>query len=177
MIEDHTRDNLAIRAKEAQLVRSRSDAEQAESQVVKLQRENDRLKRELARSIRTASPPPNEMDEHMYNRNSVMNGGYGSSSMGQNPRESAIGRNSKRLSYASNFSTEENQHGNGGYERSKMVSPTFSTMSGMEGRGSPSRLSTSDNAESWKRAAEVTNALKARIEQMKRQNGIGRGPN
>ena len=55
LIEDHTRDVLSIKAKETQLVRARSDAEAAEANASRLQRENDRLKRELSRSLRTTS--------------------------------------------------------------------------------------------------------------------------
>jgi len=168
LIEASTRDNLAIRAKDAQLVRARTDTEQAEAQNQKLQREIDRLKRELARSVRAASPSPVDVSEQLYQN--PMSGFGAGSSLGQ--RDSSMGRASKRLSYASAFSEEKEN----GYDRQKMVSPTFSTMSGGgEGRNSPSRGVQADNAESWKRAAEVTNALKARIEQMKRQNGIGRG--
>lgn len=167
MIEAGTRDNLALRAKDAQLVRARTDAEQAEAQNQKLQREIDRLKRELARSVRAASPSPPDVTEQLYQN--PMSGFGSAGSLGQ--RDSSVGRASKRLSYASTFSEEKEN----GYDRQKMVSPTFSTMSGGgEGRNSPSRAVGADNAESWKRAAEVTNALKARIEQMKRQNGIGR---
>ncbi|KAF8422561.1 armadillo-type protein [Tirmania nivea] len=167
LIEASTRDNLAIRAKDAQLVRARTDTEQAEAQNQKLQREIERLKRELARSVRAASPSPADVTEQLYQN--PMSGFGAGSSLGQ--RDSSMGRASKRLSYASTFS-EEKENGN---DSQKMVSPTFSTMSGGgEGRNSPSRGVQADNAESWKRAAEVTNALKARIEQMKRQNGIGR---
>ncbi|KAF8467638.1 armadillo-type protein [Kalaharituber pfeilii] len=164
LIEAGTRDNLAIRAKDAQLVRARTDAEQAEAQNAKLQREIERLKRELARSVRATSPPPPDVTEQLYR--DPMNG-LGPSSLSHHL--GSVDRSSKRLSYASTTFSEEKENG---YERHKMVSPTFSTMS--EGRNSPSRGVGTDNAESWKRAAEVTNALKARIEQMKRQNGIGR---
>lgn len=167
LIEAGTRDNLALRAKDAQLVRSRTDAEQAEAQNQKLQREIERLKRELARSVRAASPSPPDVTEQLYQN--PMSGLGSASSLGQ--RDSSLGRASKRMSYASTTFSEEKENG---YDRHKMVSPTFSSMSGIEGRNSPSRGAQADNAESWKRAAEVTNALKARIEQMKRQNGIGR---
>lgn len=168
LIEAGTRDNLAIRAKDAQLVRARTDAEQAEVQNQKLQREIERLKRELARSVRTASPPPPDVTEQLY-QNPM--GSFGPTGpLGQHSRDS-MGRASKRLSYPSVFPEEKEN----GFDRNKMVSPTFSSMSGGgEGRHSPSRGVGMDNAESWKRAAEVTNALKARIEQMKKQNGIGR---
>lgn len=56
IIEDHTRDVLSIKAKETQLVRARADAEAAEQTVQKQQREIDRLKRELSRTVRAGSP-------------------------------------------------------------------------------------------------------------------------
>ena len=49
LIEDHTRDVLQIKAKETQLVRARSDAENAEERGNSLSKEIDRLKRELSR--------------------------------------------------------------------------------------------------------------------------------
>ena len=52
LIEDNTRDGLCIKAKEAQLVRARADAESAEEKVQKQARELERLRRELSRSIR-----------------------------------------------------------------------------------------------------------------------------
>lgn len=56
LIEDHTRDVLSIKAKETQLVRARSDAESAEQISQSLQREVERLKRELGRMGRATSP-------------------------------------------------------------------------------------------------------------------------
>lgn len=56
LIEDHTRDVLSVKAKETQLVRARSDAETAEQSVSSLQREVERLKRELGRMGRAGSP-------------------------------------------------------------------------------------------------------------------------
>lgn len=160
-------------------MRARADAEQAEAQSAKLQREVERLKRELSRAVRATSPTPSvpeHQEQHNY-RDSMMNGGYGgSSAYGQSSRDTgSFGRQSqaKRMSYASNLGADEKENGFE-RERARMASPTFqSVSSASEGRNSPSRGVGNDNAESWKRAAEVTNALKARIEQMKRQNGIG----
>ena len=62
LIEDHTRDVLQIKAKETQLVRARSDAENAEERANSLSKEIDRLKRELSRlgRDRASSDAPNE---------------------------------------------------------------------------------------------------------------------
>jgi len=56
LIEENTRNVLSIKAKETQLVRARSDAESADQTVTQLQRQVDRLKRELGRMGRATSP-------------------------------------------------------------------------------------------------------------------------
>ncbi|KAF8533066.1 armadillo-type protein [Trichophaea hybrida] len=150
LIEEHTRDNLAIRAKEAQLVRARSDAESAQEEVSKQKREIERLKRELQRSVRPSSPAPTDISDHIMN--------------GFNPRETSMSRNSNRMSYASTTQGEEKENGRGG-----ALSPGLRSESGRQS-------STSGDHESWKRAAEVTSQLKLRIEQMKAKQGLsGRG--
>lgn len=195
LIEDHTRDVLSIKAKETQLVRARSDAEAAEQNVQKQQREIERLKRELARALRaSAMSPPNAGSEA---------GSLGipdASSIYQEPASNGhIGRSGLHLgsrfestrprSYASASPSEEKENngldspgglggrdGGLGLSRRKL-SPTY----GLSGIGSPTRSSrgsahatddegvsrSSEPAENWKRAAEVTSQLKARIEQMK----------
>ncbi|RPB17105.1 ARM repeat-containing protein [Morchella conica CCBAS932] len=162
LIEEHTRDNLSIRAKEAQLVRSRADAESAEAQVQKQQREIERLKRELARAVRPTSPAPTDISEHLYGRESSLGGSYGGH-MGRG------GMDTNRNSFQSTFSTEDSYNGGGsiGTTRDRM-SPNHQQESG---RTSAAGSST-DNIESWKRAAEVTSQLKLRIEQMKAKQGL-----
>ncbi|KAJ5544591.1 Armadillo-like helical [Penicillium sp. DV-2018c] len=190
LIEDHTRDVLSIKAKETQLVRARSDAEAAEGSVQKQQREIERLKRELARALRASamSPPnassdtgsmgmpeTNSMYDHTSNGNPAARSGLhlGSRFEGSRPR-----------SYASNEDRESGMESpgpssrNGGLGR-RNLSPTYGYGTAI---GSPTRSSTpkstnledgqqqprsSEPAENWKRAAEVTSQLKARIEQMK----------
>jgi hypothetical protein len=149
LIEEHTRDNLAIRAKEAQLVRARSDADAAQEEVAKQKREIERLKRELQRSVRPSSPAPTDISEHIMN--------------GYNPRDTAMSRSSNRLSYASTTisSAEEKENGGpGGHgvDRAGALSPSYRSESGR------SSAMGSDGVESWKRAAEVTSQLKLRIE-------------
>lgn len=74
IIEDHTRDVLSIKAKETQLVRARADAEAAGQTVQKQQREIDRLKRELSRTVRAGSPSPSaRVSDHIY-RDTSSNG-------------------------------------------------------------------------------------------------------
>ncbi|CAI7572154.1 unnamed protein product [Penicillium glandicola] len=203
LIEDHTRDVLSIKAKETQLVRARSDAETAEGSVQKQQREIERLKRELARALRaSAISPPNAMSDagslgmpdtsamyqdHISNGNAAARSGLhmGSRFESSRPR-----------SYASATPSEEKEHNgmespgpnrNGGIAR-RNLSPTY----GYPAVSSPTRSSTrnsntnfteddqqprsSEPAENWKRAAEVTSQLKARIEQMKVRQGLSRPP-
>lgn len=194
LIEDHTRDVLSIKAKETQLVRARSDAEAAEANVQKQQREIERLKRELARALRasTLTSPGNPASEAgsmgIPDANSIYQEPVGNghnaaarSGLHMGPRFEG----SRPRSYASATPSEEKE--NNGYESPsrasrdgslgrRKLSPTY----GLSGVSSPTRSSRasvnppdedgqarSGEPENWKRAAEVTSQLKARIEQMK----------
>jgi cytoskeleton-associated protein 5 len=196
LIEDHTRDVLSIKAKETQLVRARSDAEAAEQTVQKQQREIDRLKRELARALRAnAQSPPNGLSDNMnlpvpetsiYHETGI--NGYGAIPRTGLHMGSRFDGGRPR-SYVSASPSEEKENTDlespgrssrdGGLGRRKL-SPSFGT--NYSGMGSPTRSSipgsgsasgeeqpmrSSEPAENWKRAAEVTSQLKARIEQMK----------
>lgn len=182
LIEDHTRDVLSIKAKETQLVRARSDAEAAEGTNERLRRELDRLKRALGKA-----------EQLGVSREDVMSPSL--SGMGSPTRDEWGGRGGggqQRQSYASTHSDEKENGGGDGppaYARHKALSPELGRygngnggVSGPNsGRVSPAARgggmrSVSDTAggngngngvESWKRAAEVTSQLKARIEQMK----------
>jgi protein STU2 len=188
LIEDHTRDVLSIKAKETQLVRARSDAEAAEQMVQKQQREMDRLKRELARAVRATSPAPPDVSEQIYRDSGLSSSGRYDSGAGGYQGGSMSRSASKRMSFASSLSEEKENGVDGhGYRSMKMSPPLsqgVSSGTATGGRGSP--ISTSrirsgtddaagenggngsgDGIESWKRAAEVTSQLKARIEQMK----------
>lgn len=174
LIEDHTRDVLSIKAKETQLVRARSDAEAAEATCQRQQREMDRLKRELSRAVRATSPGPMDVSEQIY-RDSGLNGAI-HSAHGPNYGRQA----NKRPPFIASLSEEKE---NGGPEpelRSVKMSPSLSSARSSDtgGRGSPTTGGrdvrdgagggvNSEGVESWKRAAEVTSQLKARIEQMK----------
>lgn len=189
LIEDHTRDVLSIKAKETQLVRARSDAEAAEQTCQRQQREMERLKRELSRAVRAASPGPADVSEQIY-RDTGLNG------VPPPPYGLNYTRPMIRRPYGSNFSEEKENGGpdavdlRGGV---KMASPTLSSAVSSEtgGRHSPTTAgaregggggsgggggggsagggsgTNGESIESWKRAAEVTSQLKARIEQMK----------
>ncbi|KAI2468883.1 armadillo-type protein [Annulohypoxylon bovei var. microspora] len=190
LIEDHTRDVLSIKAKETQLVRARSDVEATEQTNERLGRELERLKRALSRaeglgisggivSPGMTSPTPDDMSIYRDGAN-------------------YSGSRNNRMSFASTLS-EEKENGDvpHNYPRSKL-SPELRYNSGSSGRGSPARGfrsapveegvghgagsgassaqggTSSNGVESWKRAAEVTSQLKARIEQMKAKQGFNR---
>ncbi|PLB50170.1 putative spindle pole body component [Aspergillus steynii IBT 23096] len=206
LIEDHTRDVLSIKAKETQLVRARSDAETAEQTVQKQQREIERLKRELQRALRaSAASPPTAMSDSLNLPVPEADSVYQDTSNGHGPMSRAglqhMGSrfdSSRPRSYASASPSEEKENNGldspglgsreGGLGRRKL-SPTFGTS--YSGLGSPTRSSIlgssnasgddqparrTEPAENWKRAAEVTTQLKARIEQMKAKQGLTRPP-
>ncbi|PGH28633.1 hypothetical protein GX50_08628 [[Emmonsia] crescens] len=213
LIEDHTRDVLSIKAKETQLVRARSDAEAAEQNVQKQQREIERLKRELSRAVRaSATSPPATIpdmglnmgisDGGIYQDNA--NNNHNHNNMNGPPSRSALHFGSRfdsarPRSFMSASPSEEKENNNGlespglssaggggGYAGRRKISPPVGS-SYSSGRGSPARMSAGgrtgssgdglpsstsasqggEPAENWKRAAEVTSQLKARIEQMK----------
>ncbi|KAF2970573.1 hypothetical protein GQX73_g3006 [Xylaria multiplex] len=187
LIEDHTRDHLSIKAKETQLVRARSDAEAAEQVNERLRRELERLKRALSRAeglgvsggmVNPTVTSPTHDDMGIYRDSS-----------------NSTGARSNRMSFTSTQS-EEKENGDmpHNYPRNKL-SPDMRYASGSSGRGSPARgfrnantdeathgamggsgvtVPVSNNVESWKRAAEVTSQLKARIELMKAKQGFNR---
>ncbi|TIC90017.1 Spindle pole body component alp14 [Colletotrichum higginsianum] len=197
LIEDHTRDVLSIKAKETQLVRARSDAEATEQTNDRLRRELDRLKRALnhAEGLNSRSgmvspglASPTHDDVGIYRDAS-----YGSSSARHN-----------RVSYASNISEEKENGDHHYPRSKALSPELRYTGSASSGRGSPARgyrssaatpvddmpppsypsgggggggsgfNSSNNGVESWKRAAEVTSQLKARIEQMKAKQGFAR---
>ncbi|KAF2842061.1 ARM repeat-containing protein [Patellaria atrata CBS 101060] len=185
LIEDHTRDVLSIKAKETQLVRARSDAEAAEQTVASQQREVDRLKRELSRQVRATSPAPLDVSDQIY---SELNGGAGryDNHAAQSYVPGYGGRNLAGRSYVTSPSEgKENLPDSGRHKLSPGRPAGLSRPgSGATGRASPALAGSNEDgplsrsassgsaggqgpAESWRRAAEVTQSLKARIEMMK----------
>ncbi|KAF9700598.1 hypothetical protein EKO04_001525 [Ascochyta lentis] len=188
LIEDHTRDVLSIKAKETQLVRARSDFEAAEQTTQTQQREIDRLKRELSRQVRVTSPPPTDLADQIY---SDGNGRFGDSSYsnqalyGRKDSRTASGPISPGGDGKENFdSLSRPDSMSGKLSPLRADASGKSSFSSRGGRNSPaengaSRMGSShaaSGAESWKRAAEVTQNLKQRIEMMKAKQGIGRPP-
>lgn len=193
LIEDHTRDVLSIKAKETQLVRARSDAESAEQNVQKQQREIERLKRELSRAMRAgaSSPTATAVPDYGLNMGVSENAGIYQDD-GNHANRPASGlhmgsrfESARPRSFASASPSEEKEN-NGltspgltaGYPGRRKLSPPIGS-SYSSNRGSPARSTSRtyegadsittqmEPAENWKRAAEVTSQLKARIEQMK----------
>lgn len=149
----------------------------------------------LSPTLSTASPVQEEMGGGFRDREGSFGGGL-------HRAASAASRN--RTSYASNLSEEkENGYGPDvppPYARHKALSPELGRYNGngassaSSGRASPARGyrrdvysgehssaagggaagSNGNGAESWKRAAEVTSQLKARIEQMKAKQGLAK---
>ncbi|KAI1004545.1 Spindle pole body component [Podosphaera aphanis] len=191
LIENRARDSLSIMAKETQLVRTRSECEAAEAMCGQLRREMERLKRALTSAERVNSPtalsPSRDgmgEDGHAYRETGIFG----------NVSDNRQAYNRSRLSYTSTLSEEK--------ENGDLLSPPFhsqvsmdlsrnSRSAGPRGRSSPalhpshqttrlsrdtsvdnSRPETGQGLESWKRAAEVTSALKAKIEHMKARQGI-----
>ena len=204
LIDDHTRDVLTIKAKETQLVRARGDAEAAEQMCQKQQREMERLKRELSRAVRAASPGPSvDAHEQIY-RDTASNGLSGAGVSTYSGLNSGRPANRRPLyTTTTSLSGEEKENGDppetlaSDSRAPAKLSPSLSSTigSGTSGRASPavggsrhtttastsagigagldssshggSTMANGEGIESWKRAAEVTSALKARIEQMK----------
>jgi cytoskeleton-associated protein 5 len=184
---------LSIKAKETQLVRSRSEAEASDAMCAQLRREMERLKRALTSAERASSvamspvatsPVARERD---FSNGSDEAGIYRDTGMyGQEGRRTP-GLYGGRSGYGSGTSVTGEEKENGIEARGKLRSPDLlqrglarsgSTSSGRSPareafraeRREGSNTSSAGEAqpvESWKRAAEVTSALKAKIEQMK----------
>ncbi|KAK4554682.1 hypothetical protein LTR86_008184 [Recurvomyces mirabilis] len=262
LIEDHTRDVLQIKAKETQLVRARSDAENSEERGNSLGREVERLKREMGRlgrgyqnsgvgsggggvdingygngfgegngggmpprpgfggvSRSYAAPSPRSYDMSGFNGHghgagaasaegeegkenipespapaaaSGGFGGYGSPERNGDadampPPRTKLSQQQTQTQFSSNHNrpmsngssgraTPLSHDGGGRDDADAGVRSTSggsgSTKAGMDRSQSQSQ---SEGVESWRRAAEVTQNLKARIEMMKARQNIGRG--
>ncbi|SPO05373.1 related to microtubule associated protein [Cephalotrichum gorgonifer] len=176
LIEDHTRDVLSIKAKETQLVRARSDAEATEQTNERLRRELERLKRALSRAegLNGGMTSPG-VSSPTHDDVGIFRDGYAS----------AGGAGRQRSSFNSSMS-EEKENGEHAYPTKLNADLRYGGSGMSSGRGSPARgyrderpqsvasQGSGSGVESWKRAAEVTSQLKARIEQMKAKQGFTR---
>ncbi|EME84150.1 uncharacterized protein MYCFIDRAFT_214631 [Pseudocercospora fijiensis CIRAD86] len=187
LIEDHTRDVLQIKAKETQLVRARSDAESAEDRANTLSREIDRLKREISRLSRTqagrdspiesawnggsTSPRPVYASSRSYHLPPARNYGSidGIEGKENHPRTASEGKLRGGLGERSDSRPMSNGSSGG------RATPALGEDGGTINGSSSLRGSQGDGQESWRRAAEVTQNLKARIEMMKARQNINRG--
>jgi protein STU2 len=212
LIEDHTRDVLQIKAKETQLVRARSDAENAEERANSLSKEIDRLKREMSRLNRGTAATANGSNgggarspdfgtETGFGGDASVRPAYGTSRSYNVPSARAYGDVGNGFAPSSIMEGKENipdtnNHyaGADGKLSSAFSAPPHTQRA--QGNPSPARpmsngssgglagsssdgdagmpakptmldRSQSDGVESWRRAAEVTQNLKARIEMMK----------
>jgi chorismate mutase len=200
LIEDHTRDMLSIKAKETQLVRARSDAEAAEAMCAQMRREMERLKRALTSAEKAngsnLGSPTRDRD---FSAGSDEAGIYRDTGMyGQDGRRTpGVGAYGQRGGMMNQLGEEKENGIDAAVARSKLRSPDLlgrgrdgGSATGSAGRGSPAReayrsekreVGSAGSAEggqpveSWKRAAEVTSALKAKIEQMKVRNSMSGG--
>ncbi|KAL3428133.1 spindle pole body [Phlyctema vagabunda] len=201
LIEDHTRDVLSIKAKETQLVRARSDCEAAEAMCGQLRREMERLKRALTSAERINGPSPgmtspgrDNTDEAGIYRDTGLYGAAPPSSYGSRPRMSFNSALSEEKENGVDSVTAQYGRSKFSPDLSSSRNGRTSAASGSGGRNSPAprdpsyridRMRERDTSadkeggntqgvESWKRAAEVTSALKAKIEQMKARQGLSR---
>lgn len=180
LIEDHTRDVLQIKAKETQLVRARSDAETSEDRANSLSKEIDRLKRELNRLGRGRAGsdlPAENGDLTPSSERPPMRPPYSTASTGRS-FNSHSGRTYSSDSYGEG---KENLPDITGIDRKGAPTsyPSRPMSNGSSGRATPlsndgdsgsmrrSGGQDGEGVESWRRAAEVTQNLKARIEMMK----------
>ncbi|KAL8917108.1 MAG: hypothetical protein Q9208_008147 [Pyrenodesmia sp. 3 TL-2023] len=197
LIEDHTRDVLSIKAKETQLVRARSDAEAAESQVGRLGRELERLKREVKRAETERTSTSGSSGDIYHDRR---NGDGTAAAERPAPQQQQRVNSSASLrsndngrtttttgrSYISSPSEEKENGVVDSRDGEKMVpsrnrSPVKAAATGMGAAQQHQTVTTTgrkdisgEGGESWKRAAEVTSQLKARIELMKAKQGLSK---
>ncbi|KAF2860684.1 ARM repeat-containing protein [Piedraia hortae CBS 480.64] len=153
LIEDHTRDVLQIKAKETQLVRARSAAEAAEEKSARLE----------AMLHRQEGGPPLRSEKEDYDARA-----------GDEFKENTpyiAGFHAPRSQPHSRSASATNSVGSdrlAGANRVRSPPPSSSTLSTSRiGKAPAAQQQTSGETESWKRAAEVTQNLKARIELMK----------
>ncbi|PNS16421.1 Spindle pole body component alp14 [Sphaceloma murrayae] len=204
LIEDHTRDVLSVKAKETQLVRARSDLEEAEERVHALGREVERLKRQLGVSGSGDGAGPgmngyaNGYHHHPHNHHQRVKSPVEDN--GEEGKENSLPRElmlPQRLKSAAGSTAPDGariksptlEDGGGRQSPAGFTRPTARPLSGFaqqqqqqqrEGSGASrtgglSRSGgsgtyagqTGEGQESWRRAAEVTQNLKARIELMK----------
>lgn len=188
LIEDHTRDVLQIKAKETQLVRARSDAETAEDRANSLSKEIDRLKREISRLSRSQAGRDSPIEATLNGPASPR--GYSSRPYGGRPYASIDGHNGSngeigkenynnaedgtklRGGYADRPSSQASRPMSNGASSGRVTpADDHESARSVSGGSNLGRSQGENGVESWRRAAEVTQNLKARIEMMKVSSG------
>lgn len=201
LIEDHTRDVLQIKAKETQLVRARGECDVLRAEVESIKRDSERYKREVSRLGRESigrdredliqgRSQPQHDEQEVYDENPRYSITSPHLNGGSRPGSAVLQRTGSTASNTSttnsrpafqrpqsNLSAFSPTQEFGGKENSDMpaavrrkISPPMNTRSPQ--RPSVERAGTSGEGENWKRAAEVTSQLKARIEAMKARQGL-----
>ncbi|KAK9457468.1 armadillo-type protein [Dipodascopsis uninucleata] len=169
LIEDHTRDILAVKAKESQLARLRSEVETSKAQTTRLQRELDNTKSALAviehEKISVDSKVTTESDLKDMHSNTTIpsprrkSGGFSFEAEKENDYGiSPISANSRPASLYT---------GTTSHSRTNSFSPVSVSSNEPIANDITSSTANAGSVESWRRAAEVTSQLKARIEAMK----------
>lgn len=179
LIEERTRDRLTIRAKEQQVVRVRGEAESAIAELDQQKQQNERLRRELHRAIRPTSPAGDYIDPTAVNGTGTQPFSMASIDRYESNRASRAVGYQRARSYMTSPS-EEKENGSLDITKSGKPSTRISRESrpgsevSSQGPRSPSSSGlrngdslTSEPIENWKRAAEVTSALRAKIDQLK----------
>ncbi|KAK9360034.1 armadillo-type protein [Lipomyces starkeyi] len=161
LIEDHTRDVLAVKAKETQLARARSEVDNARAKIGKLQRD---LEAKAAAAAAVPSSTGARVDEIVAR--DLNDGIRNVSPVTRNKSEMFLPEEEKENGFAVPTSSRSTSaHVPQSSSRAGSFSPISS--SAAESSDIGSGAGNAGSVESWRRAAEVTSQLKARIEAMK----------
>ncbi|KAK9387263.1 armadillo-type protein [Lipomyces mesembrius] len=161
LIEDHTRDVLAVKAKETQLARARSEVDNARAKIGKLQRD---LEAKAAAAAAVPSSTSSRVDEIVARD---LNDGISNvSPVTRNKSEMFLPEEEKENAFAAPAASRS---GGAHVHQSSSRAGSFSPVSSSTAESSDigSGAGNAGSVESWRRAAEVTSQLKARIEAMK----------
>ncbi|KAK9245867.1 armadillo-type protein [Lipomyces tetrasporus] len=161
LIEDHTRDVLAVKAKETQLARARSEVDNARAQIGKLQSDLDSAKNAAAAIQSGAVARAEEIGDRDLN-----DGIRNMSPVSRTKSENLLPEEEKENGFAASAASRSASIY---VSRSSSRAGSFSPISSSTAEGSDTGFGTGNagSVESWRRAAEVTSQLKARIEAMK----------
>ncbi|RMZ91643.1 hypothetical protein DV736_g1138, partial [Chaetothyriales sp. CBS 134916] len=168
LIEDHTRDVLQIKAKETQLTRARGESDVLRGEMDSLRKECERYKPPASRpmsgtalnrtsSTASAASARSGLSTTAKSLRPQPQSGFPTSNLGptdEKENHSAVDTLAARRKIKS---SAPGSHAGGGSDC---------------GAVDPRETSAAGKPENWKRAAEVTSQLKARIEAMKARQGL-----